>query len=282
MRDSSAIELVHEGDRSGERKLILFLAGLSGNRSRWIPVISALDPHGASIGLGAALLPNPAIFDGTPSVDELATCLGGAIERGNYTQVVVVAHSAGSFTALELARLRPSVVRACVLVNGGLTTVGHFLDHPLRTFLRDPRTCGQAIRLFLVAGSPAPASIRSAIAKSERVSRAVLGGLVSEKSLQSKTDRQAIFKQGSNTDVLKVLWRNRHYWPTFESRSKEISSTVVFVMGDSDPVSSAEDTRQMAEMLSTARIIEVHGASHAGPDDLSQVIADEVESLLQP
>ncbi len=113
---------------------IVFLHGLGGSQLTWASVlgdfaetyrIAALDLPGH----GASAKPEPTTFD--YSVPSLAATVGEAIEKLELWPAVIVGHSLGGATALQLALDRPKVVRALALVNSaglGPEVSGELLD----------------------------------------------------------------------------------------------------------------------------------------------------------
>jgi len=263
--------------------LILLLPGLGGNSSQWEPVLRQLRDVSADLAYGAPLLPHPA-FDGrAPTVTELARAFAGELRQEKRSDVVLVAHSVGTFVALDIARMLPDVVRQVIVINGGLTSVAKFLDRPIRELVKRPRTCLSALRLFALVSTPTPAALRRAIIKRERVSRAVLGGLVSNAILGSEDRRRSLMDNSGTPEVLRVLWINRHHWREFCAYASQIESEVVFLAGDQDPMSGEQDTAEMAGLLPNARIRLLHGVGHAAPLETAEAVAEAIrESVIIP
>lgn len=256
--------------------LVLFLPGLSGNTSQWDLVLPKLAESHVAVAYGAPILPNPAFGDSRPTVTGLAKLLAEEIEKIGCPSVIVVAHSVGAFVALALCRLLPQVVVSVVIINGGLATVGRFLDRPAAEMLRNPKTCLNALRLFALAGSPAPDRLKRAVLSHPRLGRMLLGSLVGEQTLASEEQRASIAESAGSFDVLRALWDNRHHWPELQSYAGTISTRVVFVVGDQDPMSSEADTRVMASLLSNAEVLVSHGAGHLAPVETANVVAQLV------
>lgn len=261
--------------------LVLFLPGLSGNLSQWAPVLPYLADEDLTIAYGAPIRPHPAFMGARPTVLGLAGLIADEIRIGGYTKVLIVAHSVGSFVALAISRTLGERVKSVILINGGLATVGRFLDHPVSELVRSPRVCLSALRLFVLAGSPAPESVKRAILGSERGGRALLGEFVGEQTLQSRAGRGSLIEHGGSPEVLRVLWINRHHWPEFLSYADTIRATVTFMVGDKDPMTSEIDTRTMASLLPSARVVVLEGVSHVAPIETAQEVANVVLSDLR-
>ena len=113
---------------------IVFLHGLGGSQSTWASVLGdfantfrivALDLPGH----GASDKPDPSAFD--YSIPTLAAMVGEVIEKLEISPAVIVGHSLGGSTALQLALDRPKLVRALALVNSaglGREVSGELLD----------------------------------------------------------------------------------------------------------------------------------------------------------
>ncbi len=265
-------------DSDLDRPLVLFLPGLSGNVSQWDLVLPKLCDLPVDLAYGAPILPHPAFGATRPTVTGVATAISSELRRSGRKEVMVVAHSVGSFVALGLARLAPDMVQSVILINGGLVTVAKFLDHPVREMIAEPRTCLAALRLFALVGAPAPKAVKAAIASSERSSRVVLGSLVSDAALQSPEQRHSLMDEAGGSDTLRALWNNRHHWREFESYAGQIPAKVLFLVGDQDPLSGEPESRAMAALLPNAEIRLLKGVGHAAPLETADAVADAIAS----
>lgn len=259
-----------------DRTLVLFLPGLSGNVSQWDLVIPKLENLDVDLAYGAPILPHVAFGGARPTVTGVASAITAQLRRDGRKDVVMAAHSVGSFVALGVARLAPDIVRSVILINGGLVRVAKFLDHPVREMVAEPRTCLSALRLFVLVGAPAPTAVRRAIASSERSSRAVLGGLVSDSALDSREQRNLLIANTGGSAAMSALWNNRHHWREFQSYAPQIETEVLFLVGDQDPVSSEPDTRAMAAMLPNSEVRVLQGIGHAAPLETANAVADAI------
>jgi pimeloyl-ACP methyl ester carboxylesterase len=271
-----------DGDSTGPA-LVLFLAGLTGNMSQWDLVLPRLRSLPADLAYGAPILPHP-VFEGTkPTITGLANALCEELRCENRQEVVVVAHSVGAFVALAVARLLPDVIKEVILINGGLTSVARFLDNPVRELVSRPRTCLSALRLFALVATPAPSVVKRAIVKSEKSSRVLLGGLVSNAALDSEEQRRSLVETAGKPEVLRALWDNRHYWQEFLGYARQVQPRVLFLIGDQDPMSGERDTEAMAGLLRNARIRILPGVGHAAPLETADAVAAAIrESVAAP
>jgi pyruvate dehydrogenase E2 component (dihydrolipoamide acetyltransferase) len=99
---------------------IVFLHGLGGSQSTWASVLGNFaDTYRIAAfdlpGHGASDKPDPSAFD--YSVASLAATVGEAIEKLELSPAVIVGHSMGGATALQLALDRPKLVRALALID---------------------------------------------------------------------------------------------------------------------------------------------------------------------
>jgi pimeloyl-ACP methyl ester carboxylesterase len=270
-------------ERGNGPTLVLFLAGLDGNLGQWDLVTPQLEDIGANLAYGAPLLPHPA-FDGSqPTVTAFAHVMAEELRREKWGDVLIVAHSAGAFAALGVARTLPEAVREVILISGGLTRVARFLDHPMRELVARPRTCLSALWLFALVATPTPPALRQAVVRSERLSRAVLGGLVSSAALESEERRRSLMGTSATPAALRGLWVNRHYWQEFRSYADDIRPKVLFLVGGADPLSGELDTQTMAAMLPKAEVRVLPGVGHAAPLEApGAVVAAIREALKEP
>jgi pimeloyl-ACP methyl ester carboxylesterase len=275
IRSSESVLRAINGTDFGQT-LILFLPGLSGNVAQWDMVLPKLKDLPVDLAYGPAILPSSAFGDAQPTVMGVVNAIGAQLRRDGRTDVVIVAHSVGSFVALGVARLAPDIVRSVILVNGGLVQVAKFLDHPVREMIASPRTCLNSLRLFALVGAPAPSAVKRAIASSERSSKALLGGLVSDSALESAEQRNSLIAEAGSPQTVRALWNNRHHWREFASYADQIDAKVLFLVGDQDPVSSEHDSRDMAAMLPNAEVRMLKGVGHAAPVETASAVAEAI------
>jgi len=113
---------------------IVFLHGLGGSQSTWASVLGhfAETYRVAAVDLpghGASDKPSPASTD--YSISGIAAKLGEFLEKLELAPSILIGHSLGGATALQLALDRPKLVRALVLVDSaalGLEINGELLD----------------------------------------------------------------------------------------------------------------------------------------------------------
>jgi pimeloyl-ACP methyl ester carboxylesterase len=113
---------------------IVFLHGLGGSQSTWASVLGHFAEHYRIVavdlpGHGASDKPSPDSTD--YSIPGLATKLGEVLEKLELSPAVLIGHSLGGATALQLALDRPKLVRALALVDSaalGSEISGELLD----------------------------------------------------------------------------------------------------------------------------------------------------------
>jgi pimeloyl-ACP methyl ester carboxylesterase len=261
--------------------LILFLSGLTGNTSQWSLVLPQLRTLPAELAYGAPILPHTALRNAKPTVTGLAGAFREQLQNEN-REVVVVAHSVGAFLALDLARMLPDTIKKVILVNGGLTSVARFLDHPVHEMVTRPKTCFTALRLFALVATPTPDAVQRAIVRSERSSRALMRGLVSDTALHSEEQRSNLVEASGNPEILQALWTNRHHWQEFLGYADQVKASVLFQVGGQDPIAGERDTRAMAALLRNAHVqIQVlPGVGHAAPLEAPEAVATGIRESL--
>jgi len=270
------------GENTRASTLLVFVPGLAGNKRQWELVLRKLDNLPVDRAYGAPLLPHPVFRGGKVSAPELAQAYADELRREGRRNVIIVAHSVGTFVALNVASIASEIVKEVIAVNGGLMIPAKFLDHPWKTFRERPRDCLNALRLFALVGTPTLPAVKRAIANSERLSRAVFGGLVSDAALNSVERRRILAGEGGEPRAMQTLWYNRHHWQEFGRYSDEIKSRCLFLAGDRDPIAGVNDTEHMAALLQKAQVKTetMKGVGHAGPvEDPEYVSARIRESL---
>jgi pimeloyl-ACP methyl ester carboxylesterase len=222
------------------------------------------------------------MFGGSrPSVVELADAMAAELRGRPAGSVLIVSHSVGAFVALAMASALGPIVRAVVIVNGGLTTVARFIDAPLTELQSHPRECLGFLRLFALVSAPVPRRIKRAIAERRWASRLVVGKLVSPAALATSDTRHALIAEAGGLETLSALRDNRHHWRVFLHQAPETRVRVVFLVGDRDPMTTVADTRTMAGYLPDAEVIVLEGIGHAAPLEATSFVLAAIQSELE-
>jgi pimeloyl-ACP methyl ester carboxylesterase len=261
--------------------LVLFLPGLSGNLSQWKLVIPQIEDMPVDLAYGLPILPHPALNHSKPTVTAIARLTADELRRGKWKEVVIVSHSVGAFVALGIARILPEMVKEVILVNGGLAGVARFLDHPAHELVTQPRTSLSALRLFVLVATPTPPAVKQAIAKSEKASRFVLRGLVSDGAFKSTEQRRILMDESATPRVLKSLWDNRHHWQELKGYAGEIRSKVLFLAGSQDSIGGELGTQEMVALLPNAEMQVLPGVGHAAPLETSGAVAKAIRQAVE-
>jgi pimeloyl-ACP methyl ester carboxylesterase len=269
---------------SGARRhslLILFLSGMTGNIQQWTWVREQLQDIPADFAFGTPVLPSVVFGRTIPTVTQASNAIADELRSANDGDVIIVSHSVGSFSALGIAHEIPDAIKSVILVNGGLSSVGRFLNRPVREFVTRPLRCLAFLHLFALVSAPAPERLKQVIADRKWLTRAILGKLVSPSAIETRERRAALLNEAGGPPVLVSLWKNRHHWREFTAYSHKIPTDALFIIGDQDPVSTQEDANTMAALLPKARIRVLKGVGHAAPLEASSVIADVVREALK-
>jgi pimeloyl-ACP methyl ester carboxylesterase len=269
------------GGQGNSSTLVLFLPGLSGNLSQWKLVIPQIADMPVDLAYGLPILPNPALNHGKPTVTAIARLTADELRRGKWKEVVIVSHSVGAFVALGIARILPEMVKDVILVNGGLAGVAQFLDHPAHELVTQPRTSLGALRLFVLVATPTPPAVKNAIAKSEKASRLVLRGLVSDAALESTEQRRILMDESATPRVLRSLWDNRHHWQEFKGYAGEIRSKVLFLAGSRDSIGGELGAQEMMALLPNAEMQVLPGVGHAAPLETTGTVAKAIRKVME-
>ena len=131
---------------------IVFLHGLGGSQSTWASVLGAFADTYRIVavdlpGHGGSDKPSPESTD--YSISALAGTIGELLEQLELSPAVLIGHSLGGATALQLALDRPKLVRALALVDSaalGPEITGELLDRVESTPSRDEAR--QLLELF--------------------------------------------------------------------------------------------------------------------------------------
>lgn len=119
LADGSRVNAIVAGPTDA-RGTIVFVHGLGGSQSTWASVLGDFAEEYRIVavdlpGHGASDKPDPGSAD--YSIAGLANALGQAIETLDLAPAVIIGHSLGGATALQLALDRPKLVRGLVLVD---------------------------------------------------------------------------------------------------------------------------------------------------------------------
>lgn len=261
--------------------LILFLPGITGNMEQWTLVHRRLRGVAADLAFGRPVLPDRILGEGIPSVTDISNAMVEELRSACYGEVIIVSHSVGAFVALGIAHEIPAAVKSVILVNGGLARVARFLDRPVREFVARPLACLTFLHLFALVSSPAPEFLKRALGDRRWLTRVVLGKLVSDSAMETREKRSALLNEAGGPRVLRSLWESRHHWRKFVGYASEISTDILFIVGDRDPVSTEADAIAMAALLPNAKIRVLNGVGHAAPLEVPDAIADIVREALE-
>jgi len=271
MKKSGLVSVIRSHGES--TTLVLFLPGMSGNNGQWRKVVGLLDELPADLAHGAPVSSHPAFGAGIPTMREIVRGFAGELQGLKYERVIIVAHSIGCFVAMGVARALPELVDGLILINGGLAGIGKFLDRPLHELVTRPRTCLMFVRLCVLVALPTPAALRKKVAGNTRISRALLGGFVSESAIDDDESRTTLLNSTDRPEILPAIWKNRHHWREFQAHAGDVVTDTLFVVGDRDPMSTEQDTRDVAAYLPHARVEVLRGIGHAAPLEAAEIIA---------
>lgn len=106
--------------------VVVFISGLGGSGSYWLPQLAALEPEYQVVcydqrGTGN----NPATLPEGYSLAQMADELAQALAEAGIARYSVVGHALGALVGLQLALDRPDALTALVCVNGWLTLNAH-------------------------------------------------------------------------------------------------------------------------------------------------------------
>lgn len=255
------------------RTLVLFVPGLGGHADQWTWIAPKLIAAGVDVGY-VARLPTGRDDDGRRigSVIEAGARLAEEVEALAYEDVHLVAHSVGSFLALEAMNARPGLFASAVLANGGLSTVGRFLERPFATLVSDVRVSLLAIYLFVLVGVPVPGPIRNLIVRHRWLASALLGRIIGKAALESEDVRRLLVSNGGHPDIFLALWRNRGEWSHFVEIAPSLDPGIRLLAGDADGLAGVADTEEVAGHLVDASTTVLPGVGHAAsleaPDEV--------------
>jgi pimeloyl-ACP methyl ester carboxylesterase len=259
-----------------DRILVLFVPGLGGHRDQWSLIAPSLLAAGMDVGYAARLHSTSSEGDTVDIAAEVSLALADELEDLGYSHIHVVAHSIGCFVALELLNARADLVTSILLINGGLATIGKFLQYPWKTFVAQPFACIFATYLFVLVGVPLPDAVRDLVVRSRLLATLFLGRIVGKRALATKEVRRLLVTNGGQPDIFVALWRNRRGWSRFLEIAPSVKSDVRFLVGDADRLAGLRDTTEMAALLPNASVQMLHGVGHAAPLEAPEAVLEEI------
>ena len=153
--------------------LVLLIPGLGGSRDQWAFVAPRLESEGIRVAYGPKVSSDRS-DSGYGGIAHTARLLCDDLRAHSVSAVHLVAHSVGTFVAIEMASQDPDLVTGMTLVNGGLTTIGRFLERPLTTTIRHPLASTFAMYLFGLVSVPLPARARGSAVGNELLAQILL------------------------------------------------------------------------------------------------------------
>jgi pimeloyl-ACP methyl ester carboxylesterase len=264
----------------GDDAAIILLPGMSGNHRQWDRIVGPLSQLNYGVGFAAPVMRHDDFGGKRPTVTRYGSVLGRQIREAELGRVVLVSHSVGAFPAIAASLVADIEVPEIIVVNGGLSRVGRFIDAPLREAVRHPRECLTYLRLFALVTAPVPRRIKALVASRRWTTRLVLGDLVSNEGIATQEQRHSLMLEAGKFETLIGLLENRHHWPEFLATAPHVQACVRFLVGDRDPMTSPADTQVMVDLLPHAFMQVLTGVGHAAPLEAPGAVMAAIEAAV--
>jgi len=232
-------------------KCTVFVAGLNGKWTTWLPLLRAMVTLGVDPGAIFVLDFSGTRFPSTVAdLDDVCKHVLAFVSAAGYEELHVVGHSTGGCLATFMATLVSEDVQVTNLysVSGifvSLFDAAHLSLLPALWFGGGARSLAE-LRLLAKAGPVATFGLRR-IAKSDALTRSVLAGLYSHPDDVPAGEVQSTL-QAFNVRTLQdtldigVAYDYRAIYP-------RVRANVRLVVGDCDPLVTAEDARRAEGLL---------------------------------
>lgn len=256
----------HVRARDGEGPAVVLMSGCGLAMEYWRPVADLLAGRRVIAydrpGLGGTPWPGH-----LPTLDEEVASLADLLDQLGLGGVTLVAHSMASFHAEALARLRPDLVGALVLVDG---SVEWYSSRPARTWYSVPGKLRAALR------TPALSDVGGYVwrlgtwLQSDwelgRLGRGRLGTVYSDPDALVMATAESIAYDRQAWDLLRL--RPGHPWPG-------VPTVLVTAGDDADWIASQARYARLID----ARQVVVEGSRHLMMLDCPEVLVDAVAAV---
>lgn len=256
----------HVRARDGEGPAVVLMSGCGLAMEYWRPVTDLLPGRRVIAydrpGLGGTPWPGH-----LPTLDEEVASLADLLDQLSLGGVTLVAHSMASFHAEALARLRPDLVGALVLVDG---SVEWYSSRPDRTWYSVPAKLRAALR------APALSDVGGYVWRLGtwvqsgwelgRLGRGRLGTVYADPDALVMATAESIAYDRQAWDLLRL--RPGHPWPG-------VPTVLVTAGDDADWIASQA---RYAHLLGARQVV-VEGSRHLMMLDCPQVLVDAVAAV---
>lgn len=276
-----ALRRTRVGPEGRSRAAVVLFPGLGAQDSMWQPVLDELATRdGTEVIFGPPLGQRAAAPDGPRSLRAIGGEVAGELAGLGCDRFVLVAHSLGTFLAVDVARRLGDAAAAVVLVNGGLAHAAQLLVHPLQGIRRRPGVAFATAGLTIGVCVPVPGSLRRRAERDDRVARLLFGPFAGRAVAQDRRRRKALVDLLGHPEVARGLIANRHLWERLVEDAATIRAPVEIVSGERDPIVTGASVAEMCARFPTVHAQVVEGGHHVLPLEAPEVVAGVIRSLL--
>ncbi len=233
------------------RKCTVFVAGLNGRWATWLPFLRAMATLDVDPGAVFILDFSATRFPSTmPDLDDVCRHVLSFVSAAGYDELDVVGHSTGGCLATFMATLSSENVQVANLfsVSGVFVSLFDAAHLSLVTSLHSSRGAKSLAKLRLMANAgPVTVLGLRAVTQSDALARSVLAGFYAHPdSVPSSTLKSTVrsFDIDTVRDTLDIgyAYDYRDVYP-------RVLATVRLVVGDGDPLVTAEDARKAEDLV---------------------------------
>jgi 3-oxoadipate enol-lactonase len=248
-----AVEIEGEGDS------VLLIHGLGGSSNTWTPIMGALARE-RTIRLDLPGSARSSRVEGPLSIAGFVDCVRRVLEFAGVSRVHVIGHSLGTIVAQHLAATEPSLVRSLCLFGPLLA--------PPDTARDNIRARGKKARDEGVPGMQAIADavLQATTASETKQRRPAAVAYVRESLMRQDPDSYA-----RTCDALAAAEA---------ANTAKIVCPALLITGDEDVVAPPQSVRQMANMISGARVEVLRGCGHWTPVEKPEECSELIRQFL--
>lgn len=281
LRVGSALLVTHTESMCRSGTGVLLIPGLGSNDAVWEEVRRGLIAE-VSVAVCAGAGSHQAKTIGATRIEQYAKALWAIVEELGWHRVILVGHSVGALTAVEMAASDASgLCQALVLPNGGVVSVSRMMAAPVCVGLHHPAKLLAFVVIAAAGALPIPLALRSAVARSNWWSKYMLRWIAGPGLYMNQSRRRAVLEYVPDRGLGRALIANRHYWSRLERLAPSIEIPVALLAGDRDPIASPSETLELKNYFKLGTMETCEDAGHCIPLEAPEVVVAAVLRLLE-
>ena len=193
------------------------------------------------------------------TLDHISQAIGKFCDTSNIEDCVLIAHSLGTFIALNIAAQAPKRFKRLILVDGTLTRAAELIQDPKQA-VKDPSLAVFVSAQFLGGMLPLRRRRASIISRTRIIRDLTMWPFVANPDSLNSDLLTAALADNSGRNVLKVLTEARSV--RYEALMSAISQPVDLVWGAKDRLITRQDIQQARRHMNVKRELEIPDCGH--------------------